>query len=503
MNWTQHKPLYDLWGAFEKRLHEHNDAHALAAWQSLSVFAPSEEWLQSLSGFCQQNVTEELFRNFIAHTWNALGEALCSSQRDWVLNGENNPATQMVEEAVWSILAQSARETLCFVSDTHLETIFGPGVKGWQLLEMTVPESFFSGVIETLKHLRSTPLTQTPSVVYSADFPWEQLDRVSGQIIEVTGVGFGIAPHLLTQALTDVENLVTRIRTSIDATQLSEMEWAAINLLKPVRQQTVAGVHTGLVNTIDLYVCENINTPIVDVLSHEWGHALEFQVGHSNCTLGADPRLHSIQAPMEQLVDAIMNTPQCPRAAKDFHESVTDEIIHNITTHLTNVGVCASTAQTLATAVWENAVDHQDMHSLLDESGVSDILGVENRVKNLVRIYSDFKKQLSEGKSVWISYSMFTDDLVQLKDSAGETAGYWSNPNEIFARAIEAALPYVLDAGPKTPRYGMYPHHSEFTYICEHVQTFLSSLAPASTLSDKINKKRGARMISVKLGAIQ
>lgn len=503
MNWTQHKALYDLWGAFEKRLYEKNDAQALAAWQSLSLSTPSEEWLQSLSGFCKQKVTEELFCDFIAHSWNALGEALCSSQRDWVLKGEKNPTTQRVEEALWNILAQSARETLEFVPDSHLETVFGPGAKGWQVLEMTFPHSFFSGFISTLEYLRSTPLSQTPSAVYSAtEFPWERLDHVSEQIIEVTGVGMGIAPQLLIQALTDVEKIVARIRTSIDATQLSEMDWAALNLLRPVYQQTVAGLHTGITNVIDLYVGDDISVPIVDILAHEWGHALEYQVGHSNCTLVADPRLSSIQAPMEQLVNAIMNTPQCPRAAKDFHESVTDEIIDNITTHLTNFGVCVSEAQTLAPAVWEKAVGCQDVHSLLDESGVSDILGVENRVQNLVHIYSDFKKQLAEGKSVWISYSLFTDDLVQLQDSAGEKVGYWGNPNEIFARAIEAALPYVLDAGPKTPRYGMYPHDSEFTYICQQVQTFLSSLAPASTLLDKINKKRGARMVSVNLGAI-
>lgn len=498
MNWTQHKALYDLWGAFEKRLHEKNDAPALAAWQSLSLSSPSEEWLQSLSKFCAQSVSEEMLFDFIAHSWNALGEALCS-QRDWVLEGTKNPTTQQVDEAMWTILAQSARATLQLVSDEQLEKIFCPGATGEQLLDLILPSAVFGIFLDTVQHLRTNSLTQTPSVVYSAtDFPWEQLDHVSDQIIEVTGVGMGIAPHLLTQALTDVEKTATGIRTSIDDTQLSEMEWATINLLKPVYQQTVAGVHTGMTNVIDLYVSKEMHAPIVDVLAHEWGHALEFQVGHSNCALVADPRLHSLQGPMEQLVNAIMNTPQCPISAEIICESVTDEIIDGVTTYLKNLKMPAPTAQVLAPTVWEKYLHNQSIVSVLNAAGVSDTTGVETYVKSLGNIHASFNKQLEEGKSVWISYSAFADGLMQIQGQSQMKSGYWSDPREIFARAMEAALPHVLNLGPKTPRYGMYPHHSEFTYICQQVQTFLLALPHTTTLSDKIVKKRGSAMVDMK-----
>ena len=195
MNWTQCKPLYDMWGSFEKRFHDNNDAQALTAWQSLSLSTPSEEWLHSLSGFCAQSVSEETVMDFIAHSWRALGEALCS-QRDWVLNGQINPDTQTIEEALWTILAQSARATLQLVSDQQLEKMICPGATAEQLLEMVLPAPFFNGFAAALKYMRANPLTQTPSVVYSAtDFPWDQLDHLSDHIIEVTGVGMGLPPN--------------------------------------------------------------------------------------------------------------------------------------------------------------------------------------------------------------------------------------------------------------------------------------------------------------------
>lgn len=500
MNWTQHKALYDLWGSFEKRLHEKNDAPALAAWQSLSLSSPSKEWLQSLSKFCAQSVSEEMLFDCIAHSWNALGEALCS-QRDWVLEGTKNPKTEQVDEALWTILAQSARATLQLVSDQQLEKMFDAvGVTAEQLLELMVPPSaLFDSFLKTVQHLRTNSLTQTPSVVYSAtNFPWQQLDHVSDQIIAITGVGVGVDPQSLNQALQETTKIVEGLRSTLAPTELSQMNWATVNYIKRPLNRLPVGKHSAEANTIDLYVSEDGSAPILDVFAHEWGHALEFQVGHSNCTIFSDPRLSSVQAPLEQLVTAIFNTPQCPISAKILRESATDEIIHDVTTYLKNLTIPVPTAQALAPAVWENYLRNQSVVSVLNAAGVSDTTSVETYVKSLGDIHANFNQQLAEGKSVWISYSAFTDSLTQLNGQSQLKSGYWSDPREIFARAMEAALPHVLNLGPKTPRHGMYPHHGEFTYICEQVQTFLSSLPHTTTLSDKIVKKRGSAMVDMK-----
>ena len=58
----------------------------------------------------------------------------------------------------------------------------------------------------------------------------------------------------------------------------------------------------------------------------------------------------------------------------------------------------------------------------------------------------------------------------------------------------------IVAPGPRGARHEMYPHNSEYDYICDQVKIFLSSLAPATTLSDKIIKKKGSGMVSIQLG---
>lgn len=508
MNWTQCKPLYDMWGSFEKRFHDNNDAQALTAWQSLSLSTPSEEWLHSLSGFCAQSVSEETVLDFIAHSWSALGEALCS-QRDWVLNGQINPDTQTIEEALWTILAQSARATLQLVSDQQLEKMICPGATAEQLLEMVLPAPFFNGFAAALKYMRANPLTQTPSVVYSAtDFPWDQLDHLSDHIIEVTGVGMGVDPQLLTQALRNLTKTAGALKEALAPTQLAQMEWATLNLLKPRLGKSLMGSHTGITNAIDLYVSEDHTVSVVDVFAHEWGHALEFQVGHSNCPIAPDPRLSSIQAPLEQLVAAIFNTPQCPIAAPRVRQDLKEELVWNVAVHCHKTShLPFKEAQKVSEDVWNKVLNGENVRQAISNHHLPDQQSAEEYAQDAIDAYAYFTQLLDEGKSVWLSFSAVMDHLNEIHTKWSHIhprtpveSGYWSNPREIFARAMEVALPQALAPGPRGARHEMYPHNSEYDYICDQVKIFLSSLAPATTLSDKIIKKRGSGMVSIQLG---
>lgn len=508
MNWTQCKPLYDMWGSFEKRFHDNNDAQALTAWQSLSLSTPSEEWLHSLSGFCAQSVSEETVLDFIAHSWSALGEALCS-QRDWVLNGQINPDTQTIEEALWTILAQSARATLQLVSDQQLEKMICPGATAEQLLEMVLPAPFFNGFATALQYMRANPLTQTPSVVYSAtDFPWDQLDHLSDHIIEVTGVGMGVDPQLLTQALRNLTKTVGGLKEALAPTQLAQMNWATLNLLKPRLGKSLTGSHTGITNAIDLYVSEDHTVSVVDVFAHEWGHALEFQVGHSNCPIALDPRLSSIQTPLEQLVAAIFNTPQCPIAAPQVRQDLKEELIWNVAVHCHKTShLPFEEAQKVSEDVWNKVLNGENIRQAMSTHHLVDQQSAEEYAQDAIDAYAYFTQLLDEGKSVWLSFSAVMDHLNEIHTKWSHIhprtpveSGYWSNPREIFARAMEVALPQALAPGPRGARHEMYPHNSEYDYICDQVKIFLSSLAPATTLSDKIIKKRGSGMVSIQLG---
>ena len=497
MNWTQCKTLYDAWGGFEQQLHRRADAHALAAWQSLSISAPSEECLQSLTRFCNKHVTEEVLYEFISHSWQTLGQVLCSEQRDWLLDGKSvDPQNQQAGEALWAVLAQSARAKLGLVSDEELGKMICPGATAEQLLEMILPPTFFGDFAETLRTLRIEPLHQLPSTVYHpTDFPWEQIQQISDQMIEITGVGVGIAPQLLGKTLTDITQIVGGIQSSLAGTELSQMTWSTLNLLKPPLHPTAAGMHTGITQNIDIYVSEDFNVSAIDVFAHEWGHYMEYQVGHSACDHFSDSRLKNLQEPLEQLVNAVLNTPQCPVAAHAVRQSFNDEMAHNLATYL-NRSSSAPSDQNL----WERLSSGQDVHSVL-LAGVENADVVENHVRNLVAIFSDFNQQLMDGKSAWISYSIASDRLAQLNGQIPREPGYLSDPREIFARAIEVSMPSILGISPKTARYEMYPHDGEYMYVCEQVKEFLVSLAPAPTLSEKINKKRGAGMVTVKLGA--
>lgn len=510
MNWTQCKPLYDIWGSFEKRFHENNDAHALTAWQSLSLSTPSEEWLQSLSGFCAQSVSEETVLAFIAHSWSALGEALCS-QRDWVLNGQINPTTQRVEEALWTILAQSARATLQMVSDQQLEKMICPGATAEQLLEMILPAPFFNGFFSALQYMRANPIPPNPSVVYSAsDFPWDQLDHLSDHIIEVTGVGMGIDTQLLTQNLESLTQMVGSLKKAITPTQLAQMNWATLNLLKPRLGKSLMGSHTGITNAIDVYVSEDHMVSVVDIFAHEWGHALEFQVGHSNCAFSPDPRLSSIQAPLEQLVTAIFNTPQCPIAAPQVRQDLKEELVWNVAVHCHKTShLPFKEAQKVAEDVWNKAMNGESVRQAMSIHHLPDQQSAEEYAQDAMDAYAYFTQLLDEGKSVWLSFSAVMDRLNEIHTKWSHIhphtpvePGYWSNPREIFARAMEVALPQALSSGPRPriARHEMYPHNSEYDYICDHIKIFLSSLAPSTNLSDKIIKKRGSGMVSIQLG---